>query len=183
MTAQDIIRRARRVGVQISIVGNDLVLEAPAEPPRDLLDALARYKAEILAMLAAGADEWTAEDWQVFFEERAAVAEHVRGLPRDQAEAQAFDACVSEWLDRNPEPSFPGRCAACGGPGSAGTPLTPVGTHPGRQAWLHDACWEGWARRRREVAKAELQKRVPSGQPNCGPTPSTSPLHPIRSDA
>jgi hypothetical protein len=54
-------------------------------------------------------DGWSAEDWQLFFEERAAVAEYDGGLLRVEAEAQAFECCVVKWLDLNPSPSGPGR--------------------------------------------------------------------------
>ena len=64
--------------------------------------ALSRHKAEIVALLRPGRDGWSAEDWQVFFDERAGIAEFDGGLPRAEAEAQAFDCCVVEWLNRNP---------------------------------------------------------------------------------
>src|SRR5579875_2149834 len=42
---------------------------------------------------------WDAPGWRVFFFARAAIAE-LDGLPRDNAEAEAFEACVEEWLGR-----------------------------------------------------------------------------------
>jgi hypothetical protein len=44
---------------------------------------------------------WSAEGWQVFFDERAGIAEFDSGLPRPQAEAQALACCVTEWLNHN----------------------------------------------------------------------------------
>jgi hypothetical protein len=52
---------------------------------------------------------WSREDWQVFFEERAGIAEFDGGLPRLEAEARAFTCCVAEWLNRNPVRSPPDR--------------------------------------------------------------------------
>jgi hypothetical protein len=43
-------------------------------------------------MLRSGRDGWLAEDWRLFFEERAAIAEFDGGLPRTEANAQALVA-------------------------------------------------------------------------------------------
>jgi hypothetical protein len=45
---------------------------------------------------------WSAEEWLVFFDERAGVAEFDGGLPRPQAEVHAFACCVAEWLNQHP---------------------------------------------------------------------------------
>ena len=58
---------------------------------------------------------WSAEDWQVFFDERAGIAEFDGGLPRPEAEVQAFACCVSEWLNRNPVRSRPAVVSAAVG--------------------------------------------------------------------
>ncbi len=63
------------------------------------------------------AGQWDAEDWQAFFDERAAIAEHDGGLPRADAEARAYEHCVIEMLWQNPpSTSGPERCAHCGKP-------------------------------------------------------------------
>jgi hypothetical protein len=41
-------------------------------------------------------------DWQVYFDERAGIAEFDGKLPRLDAEARAFACCVAEWLTRDP---------------------------------------------------------------------------------
>src|SRR5207342_393585 len=61
----------------------------------------------IVVLLRPGRDGWSAEDWQVFFDERAGIAEFDGGLPRGAAEAGAFACCVVEWLNRNFERSPP----------------------------------------------------------------------------
>ena len=95
--------------------------------------------------------------WQVFFDERAGIAEFDGGLPRDEAEARAFACCVVEWLNQHPRPSAPGSCAYCGGPGSLGATVLPFGTEPGTHVWLHAECWPAWAEARQVEAIAALQ--------------------------
>ena len=63
---------------------------------------------------ANGRADWTAEDWRARFDERAGFLEHDGGLLRVQAEVQAFQCCLVEWLNRNPSSSPAGRCAWCG---------------------------------------------------------------------
>jgi hypothetical protein len=52
-------------------------------------------------------DVWGPDDWQVYFDERAGVAEFDGKLPRPDAEARAFACCVAEWLIRHPAASSP----------------------------------------------------------------------------
>ena len=118
-------------------------MKAASEPPAEVLDALSRHKAEIVPLLRPARDGWCATDWQVFFEERAAIAEFDGGLSRDKAEVQAFDCCVIEWLNRNPVRSTYGRCIGCGKPESY-DPLVPFGTETTVHAWLHLGCWPAW---------------------------------------
>jgi hypothetical protein len=40
---------------------------------------------------------WSAEDWRVFFDERAGIVECDGGLPHAEAEAQAFARCAVAW--------------------------------------------------------------------------------------
>ena len=100
---------------------------------------------------------WSAEDWRLYFEERAAIAEFDGGLPRAKAEAQAFECCVVTWLDRNPAPSAPGRCAWCGRSESH-APVVPFGTEPGTHTWLHRECWSAWRKMRPFHAKEALTR-------------------------
>jgi hypothetical protein len=91
------------------------LLEAPAPPPAAVLDLLSHHKAGVVAPLRPGWDGWSAEDWQVFFDERAGIAEFEGGLPRGQAEANAFACCIDEWLNRKFVHRPPERCVVCGG--------------------------------------------------------------------
>ena len=103
MNAAEVLMAAWVSGIDVGIDGDDLVLEASAAPPSAVLDLLSRHKAGIVTLLRAADDGWSAEDWQVFFDERASIAEFDGGLPRSQAEAQALACCAAEWLLRNPD--------------------------------------------------------------------------------
>jgi hypothetical protein len=156
MSAVEALKAARAAGVELALDGGDLALEAASAPPAAVLDALSRHKAEIVALLRAGRGGWSAEDWQVFFDERAGIIEFDGGLPRVKAEAQAFDYCVVEWLNRNPERSPAGRCLGCGDREHAHDPLLPYGVEPNRHVWLHSRCWPAWHEARKAKAVSTL---------------------------
>lgn len=144
MNAAEALKAARAAGIHLEIDGHDLVLEASAPPPAAVLDLLSRYKTGIVTLLRPGPDGWSAEDWQVLFDERAGIAEFDGGLSRGQAEARAFACCAAEWLNRNPVRSPPGRCLGCGGDNHTHDPLLPFGIEPTGHAWLHSRCWPTW---------------------------------------
>jgi hypothetical protein len=155
MSAAEILRKARSAGIDLRVEGDDLALHAQAPPPADLLQRLARYKPEIVALLRQGRDGWSTEDWQVYFDERAGIAEFDGGLPRREAEARAFECCLVEWLNRSFERSPPGRCHACGGGDHAHEVLVPHGIEPTGHVWLHSRCWPDWyAGRKAEAVEA-----------------------------
>jgi hypothetical protein len=155
MSAVVALRVARAAGVELALDGTDLSLKAASEPPATVLDALQRHKTEIVAMLRSERVGWSAEDWRLYFEERAAIAEFDGGLPRAKAEAQAFECCIDEWLNRNPTPSAPGRCAWCGRSESH-APVVPFGTEP--ETWLHRECWSAWRKMRPFQAQEALNR-------------------------
>ena len=156
MSAAEALKAARAAGIKLAINGKDLLLEAASEPPAVVLDELSRHKAEIVAVLRLGRDGWSAEDWLLFFEERAAITEFDGGLSRTDAEAQALACCIVEWLNQHPAPSAPGRCAWCGNAESRSAVVLPFGTEPGTHTWLHAECWSSWYRARKTDAIAAL---------------------------
>ena len=162
MSAAEALQAAHAAGVELALDGDDLALSAASEPPAAVLDALSLHKAEIVALLRPGRDGWSAEDWQVYFDERAGIAEFDGGLPRAQAEAQAFECCVVEWLNRNPASSPPGRCLGCGGSENTHDHLLPYG-EPTGHAWLHSLCWEAWHANRKTEAVAVLSLILVAG--------------------
>jgi hypothetical protein len=154
MSAADVLRAAHAAGVRVMADCENLVLEARAEPPQSLLDALSRHKLAILALIQGG---WSAEHWRAYFENCSAIAESNHGLPRAEAEARASAYCVIEWLNQHPAPSPPGRCARCGRSESLRAIVLPFGTEPGTHTWLHAECWPAWHRARRPEAIAALR--------------------------
>ena len=116
MSVATALMEARAAGVRIGIDGDDLVLEASAPPPAAVLDHLSSHKAAIVTLLRPGCDGWSAEDWQVYFDERAGIAEFDGGLPRERAEALAFACCAAEW----PTSQKSGRAEAVAALGSMG---------------------------------------------------------------
>ena len=89
MSAAEALKAARAAGIQLGIDGDDLVLEASVPPPPAVIDLLSSHKASIVALLRPAEDGWSAEDRQVFFDERAGIIEFDGGAPRAWAEALA----------------------------------------------------------------------------------------------
>jgi len=156
MTAARALQTAREAGIEIALDGTDLLLTAASKPPADVLDALLHHKAEIVVLLRADKNSWSSEDWRAYFDERVGIAEFDGGLPRIEAEAQAFGCCVAEWLNLNFVPSAPGRCVVCGEDNHAQNPLLPFGVSLAGHAWLHPRCWPAWDAGRRAEAIAAL---------------------------
>ena len=94
MNATKALQFARDFGVVVEVTGGDLLLTASIEPPANILDALARYKQDIIGILAPTDMGSTAEDWLASFDERAGIAEFDGGQPRELAELQAIGSCV-----------------------------------------------------------------------------------------
>ena len=171
MSAAEVLQVAKAAGVRVNVDGEDLVLQAPAEPPPTVIEALTRHKADIVTLLRFIPDEWSAEDWQAFYVERAGILEFDSGIPRPEAEARAFELCVIEWLIRNPVPSREGRCSWCGGHESQSAVVLPFGTEQGPHTWLHSECWGRWhgARRAEAVKTLSLSGILPSAAPSDRP--------------
>lgn len=158
MNGAAILRAARAAGIDLRVDGDGLVLQAHAPPPPEILDALARNKQEIIDLMRPGVDGWSGEDWHAFFDERAGIAEFDGGLPRDQAEARAFECCVVEWVNRSLERSPPGcvQAAADGGDHSQDV-LLPHGIEPTGCFWKHSPCWPASHAGRKADAVAALK--------------------------
>ncbi len=155
----DIIAQVRAAGGRVMIIEDRLKVRAPLPLPDKLVADLRLHKAEVMAFLQDRKAAWTPEDWRVFYDDRAGIAEHDGGMSRDDAERQAFECCVVEWLWRNPPPaSGPQRCAHCGQPlGEPGRDGLPYLTGDGGHTWLHDRCWPAWHAHRRDQALAALK--------------------------
>jgi len=128
MTAAEVLERAHTAGLRIEVDGKDLLLEASTAPPPTVLDELRRHKPEIIVLLQAERDGWTAADWWAFYDERAGIPHFEGGPARAQVDVRAFACCVGEWLLCSPVRSAPGRCLGCGGGERPNDPLLPFGT-------------------------------------------------------
>ena len=157
MSAADALRAARAAGLTMRSDGECLLLEASVEPPKAVLDALARHKYAILDLLRPGLSGWNAKDWRAYFTKRCEIAGSKERSPAEaKANANALACCVTEWLHQHPAPSPPGRCAWCG-KADPGPVVLPFGTEPGTHAWLHAECWPAWYEARRADAVAALE--------------------------
>ena len=156
MSAAEALRAARAAGITVVLDGEALLLEAEAEPPWALLDALLRHKQAILDLLRPEQCGWTTDQWRAYFHERRMIAVSSGGLSRVAAKNLALKCCVVEWLNQHPVLSEPGYCAWCGETETAGAVVLPFGTEPGLHTWLHAECWTGWYRARRNEALAAL---------------------------
>jgi hypothetical protein len=157
MNAAEALCNARYSGVHVGIAGTDLILDADQEPAPQVLAELRRHKEDIVALLTTFKGDWAAEDWQVFFDERAGIAEYDGGLTPAAAEARAFECCIAEWLIQNPIAPDSGRCAWCGqSKETSDCVVIPFETESHGHTWLHQPCWNYWLDQRRAEARHML---------------------------
>lgn len=72
----EIIRQAAMEGVNLIVSPTGgISAQGDAAAVERWLPALRENKADLIEMLRPGIDGWSAEDWQVFFAERAGIAE------------------------------------------------------------------------------------------------------------
>ena len=170
MSPTEVIERAAEGGVLIALSPSGSISAKGVQSAIDRwLPAIRQNKAAIIRLLWPGEDGWSAEDWQLFFDERAGIAEFDGGLSRAEAEASAFAHCVAEWLNRNPQRSPPGRCFGCGGNEASHDRLLPFGIGSAGQVWLHSGCCSAWYAGRKAEAVAALATmgiRAPANLPN-----------------
>ena len=121
----------------------------------DILEQLQTQKHEILPLLNG---QWVADDWRVYFDERAAIFEHDGKLSRSQAELLAHQDTLVHWVNKHPISSLGADiCAACrsrlGRPGEDGVPVL---NGKQRCVWLHHGCHRQFEAQRRGEAAAAL---------------------------
>ena len=133
-------RTLEQLGVALSRDGDKLRVKAPPGViTPELRVWLAKNKESLLVTL----------DWQEFYGERAAVAEHCGKMPRDQSEKQAFESCVSKWLDKHLPVIILDVCTHCGKrAGVIGRDAIITGSGH----WLHHKCHSLWQVHRRQQA-------------------------------
>jgi hypothetical protein len=155
MTAAEIIALAKKRGVALEVFLDKLVVSADREPDEVLVCLLRDNKPAIVeAILAA---ETLPERWRRILAERTEIVVKRRGLPRPDAEREAFRHVMIEYSSETHRDSNPLRCAFCGRPQALGAPLLPSGWGA-RHTWLHSACWDAWRARRQAEVVTELAK-------------------------
>ena len=158
MSAAEALMAARAAGIQLGVDGDDLVLEAAAQPPSVILGGTVAAQSRDRSGAATRSRWLVGRGLAVVLRRTGSNCEFDGGLPRADAEAQAFECCVVEWLNRNPTPSAAGRCVWCGQAESHGAVVVPYGTEPGTHAWLHAECWPAWQEVRRSQAREALAR-------------------------
>jgi hypothetical protein len=100
VSAANALRAAQVAGVTVTLDGDGLVLEAVAEPPQSILDALARHKRAILDLLRPGRCGRMPEQGQAYFDRHHRVVATNDGRPRSKAESSVLECQVAEWLEQ-----------------------------------------------------------------------------------
>ena len=105
-------------------------------------------------------NDWTAQDWRDFYQERAAIMEYDGEISREEAERQALDWCITTWLAANPPCGLDeGLCSACGEPiGRVGEDSIPLLAGKESHAWVHYTCVDEWRLQRRNSSVAALAR-------------------------
>jgi hypothetical protein len=99
MSGRTIIERAAASGVQLALSSSGRISVKGRQSDIDhWLPEIRTNKDAVLKSLRPGDGRWSAEDWQAFFDERAAIAEFDGGLPRTEAEMSAFQHCIEKYL-------------------------------------------------------------------------------------
>ena len=96
MSPLQVLCAARRKGIEVLLAHGGLRLVARLEPAQQIIDALIAHKPAIIALLTPDASGWTGEDYEMFYEERAAILEYEHGVPRHEAEARAREQMTAE---------------------------------------------------------------------------------------
>jgi len=94
---------------------------------------------------------WNADDWREYFDERAGVAEYCGMMPREKADQQAFEGCVTRWMDTTPANVPVDVCPHCLRKINPLDPSTAFVVNGGGHM-LHHSCNPHWITRRRQEA-------------------------------
>jgi hypothetical protein len=153
MTGAEIIALAKKRGVAVEVFFGKLRVRAESEPDESLVRLLRDNRQAIIdAFLEAETD---ADRWRRLLSEKIETIVKVRGLQRPDAEAEAFQHIVTEYLNETHPTTDPRVCAHCRGPDLPLTPILPFGVGD-RHAWLHQRCRDRWAEARRTAAVERL---------------------------
>ena len=114
MSGAEIIALAKKRGVAVEVFFGKLRLRAESEPDESLVRLLRdNMQAIIDAFLEA---ETAADRWRRLLVEKIETIEKMRGLPRPDAETEAFRHIVIGYMNETHLDSDPRVCTHCGGP-------------------------------------------------------------------
>lgn len=158
MSAAKLLEDVRASGIEVTLDGEFLSLKAANEPSPEVLKTLREHKSALLHLLQSEKSGWSVNEWREYFEERAAISEFDHGLPRTNAEINAFDLCVQEWLRQHTTTSAQGVCNQCQQRDGLALPyLTGENIRNTPNVWLHHECADQWHEARRDSAIASLK--------------------------
>ncbi len=153
MTGAEIIRIARKQGIAAEVFLGKLRVHAEREPNEALVRLLRNNRQAVIdAFLEA---ETEPDRWRRLLAEKIETVVKMRGLPRRDAETEAFRHVVIGYLNETLPDTDPRVCAHCVGPDLPLTPTLPFGVGD-RHAWLHHHCAQAWREGRRKAAEEAL---------------------------
>jgi hypothetical protein len=153
MTGAEIIALTRKRGVAVEVFLGKLRVHGEGDRDESLVRLLCDNRQVVIdAFLEA---ETEPNRWRRLLAEKIETIVKMRGLPRPDAEAEAFRHIVIEYLNETLPGTDPRVCAHCRGPDLPLTPILPFGVGD-RHTWLHQRCRDRWADRRRAEAVATL---------------------------
>jgi hypothetical protein len=137
----------------------------PAATAASAANTPSKPKYAAVAASAAGVSgekiekEWDIQAWQSFYDKRAGFLEYDCNLTRNEAEQQAYEATIIQWLNVTALKNLDAdHCAQCGNPvGEIGRDSVPFLTGGDGYAWLHHGCHTAWVTRRRQEAVETLK--------------------------
>ena len=148
-----LLEQVQALDIRLTVDGTYLELDFEATPPPDLIEQLAKRKAEIIQLLSRPKVDWGSTDWKEYFEERASVAQFCGKMSPEDAEMSAFNSCVAEWLRKNPTRSDNRSCAECRQSTGLLIPYaTDLSSSNLGHTWLHQVCAYAWHQARREFS-------------------------------
>jgi hypothetical protein len=159
MNAAALLKELECCDVRLSVDKDRLIVDAPKGVITvTLAEKIRAQKTEVIKSLGSRDSQWTAEDWVEFFNERAAILEYDGELQRTEAERQAYETTVIQWMNETPPKGIDDdRCASCGHHiGDVGRDAVPFLSGGGGHVWLHHGCHPTWMTRRRSDAEKAL---------------------------
>ena len=145
MTGAEIIALAKKRGVAVEVFFGKLRVRAESEPDESLVRLLRDNRQAVIdAFLEA---ETEPDRWRRLLAEKIETIVKMRGLPRPDAEAEAFRHIVIEYLNETHPATDPRVCAHCRGPDLPLTPILAV-----------------WGRRSSYVASSALSRPMGRGR-------------------